>query len=710
MSISGVNTTTAIMVQQLVNLRSQLDDLQRQLSTGQKVDTYSGISSQAQLVVGLNSRLAAISSFQDTNNTLNARLAIAQTTLTQFDTVTTGVRNGAQQSTYKPSANGQTVDQTYAYSQLDELLSLLNTQSDGRYMFSGAAVNQQSVALTDTILNGSGSQAGLKQIIAERNQADLGLNGLGRLVIPPSDAARVTGTLAAIPPATVSGTVNIAPPFTSAGGTLVINGKTVTIPAKSDATAILNAINTAGAGVTATLNGGNQLVLTNTDATKSLDIAASNPPVGNVLGEVGLTAASTPPPNLIPGVVPAAGQTLTIQVGPIPANTLTITFGPAANQVQNLAQLANALQSLTGGVATVDASGNISVAALNTSDTITIGGTAPLASFGLAAGVTNPPAAGTGTQVSLSEDAINSEFGFKLDSTTSNLTGVSVSQPSGSPKGIAINVTGTPNAGETLTVNVKLPDGTTDQVTLTATTDVPPPPNQFTIGATPGATAANIQAALTASVHTLAATQLTAASAIQASRNFFDVDAGQPPQRVAGPPFATATALRNGTSADTVSWYMGDMGSNPRRSATARIDSAATVAYGMQANEQALRTVIENVAVFAATVFPIGNSNSNAAYVAFSRRVGVNLNAQAGDGTQKTSDIETDLANAQNAIQTTTSQQKQTQVTLQNFIQGITGVSNEQVASEILTLQTQLQASLQTTAMLSKLTLTNYIS
>ena len=47
MSISGVNTTTAIMVQQLVNLRTQLDDLQRQLSTGNKVETYSGISSQA---------------------------------------------------------------------------------------------------------------------------------------------------------------------------------------------------------------------------------------------------------------------------------------------------------------------------------------------------------------------------------------------------------------------------------------------------------------------------------------------------------------------------------------------------------------------------------------------------------------------------------------------------------------------------------------
>ena len=42
--ISGVGTTAALMAQSLTNLSNQLDDLTRQLSTGQKSDTYSGIS------------------------------------------------------------------------------------------------------------------------------------------------------------------------------------------------------------------------------------------------------------------------------------------------------------------------------------------------------------------------------------------------------------------------------------------------------------------------------------------------------------------------------------------------------------------------------------------------------------------------------------------------------------------------------------------
>jgi len=82
---------------------------------------------------------------------------------------------------------------------------------------------------------------------------------------------------------------------------------------------------------------------------------------------------------------------------------------------------------------------------------------------------------------------------------------------------------------------------------------------------------------------------------------------------------------------------------------------------------------------------------------------------QPNNGTQTTTNIETELANAQNSIKNATTQQNQTQVTLQNFVQGITGISNETVASEILTLQTQLQASLQTTAMLSKLSLVNFL-
>src|SRR6185437_10972240 len=61
-------------------------------------------------------------------------------------------------------------------------------------------------------------------------------------------------------------------------------------------------------------------------------------------------------------------------------------------------------------------------------------------------------------------------------------------------------------------------------VQLTATNTTPPPTGSFTIGATPTATAANLNTALTASISTLANTSLVAASAVEAGDNFFNTD------------------------------------------------------------------------------------------------------------------------------------------------------------------------------------------
>ena len=71
------------------------------------------------------------------------------------------------------------------------MLGILNTQAGDRYLFSGTAVTTPSVASMDDIMNGTTTQAGLKQVIAERKQADVGTNGLGRLVINSPTATSV---------------------------------------------------------------------------------------------------------------------------------------------------------------------------------------------------------------------------------------------------------------------------------------------------------------------------------------------------------------------------------------------------------------------------------------------------------------------------------------------------------------------------------------
>jgi flagellin-like hook-associated protein FlgL len=502
MAITGVNSGTSTLVQSLVDMRNKLDDLQTQLGTGLKSQNYAGLGSGSGLTVALNAQLSAMSSYDDTITNVGLRLNLAQTALGQISTVAQNVAS-SMSSTIDTSfnASGQTMGQSAASNQLDQMLGLLNTQAGDRYLFSGRATDQAATDTMDHILNGNGTQAGFKQVLSERNQADLGANGLGRLVIP----------------------------------------------------------------------------------------------------------------------------------------------------------------------------------------------------------------AASGSTVSLSEDVAGSPFGFKLASATSSLTGATVTGPSGSPAGISVNLGATnPNAGDTIKFTFNLPDGTTQDLTLTATTSASPGPNEFTIGAAPAATAANLQAALTSSVKTLAGTSLAAASALAASNDFFNTDATHPPQRVAGPPFATATSLINGTSANTVNWYTGDDGTDPARStAVARVDPSITVSYGVRANEQGLRSAIESVAVFASTTFSASDPNATSRYQALTQRLQTALGTQPG--VQQISDIEAELAGAQTTIGDSKDRHQQTSSTLQDMLQQLTTAPQEQVAAQILALQTSLQASLQTTASLYKLSLVNFM-
>ena len=500
MSVSAIGGQSALAIQQLVSMRAQFDDLQRQLSTGQKSATYAGLGLDRGVTISLNAQLSAIGGYDDTINNVSSRISLMNVALTRMTEIGGTVRSAIAQANTTNSATAASAAQQTAQSSLDELLGLLNTQAGDRYLFSGRATDKPAVETLDRILNGNGAQAGLKQLIAERNQADLGADGLGRL---------------------------------------------------------------------------------------------------------------------------AVGQP-------------------------------------------------------------------------------------TATSVSLSEDAAP-PFGLKLASVSSDLSNVSVSGPTGTPASLTVDLSGgVPNAGDAITLRFNLPDGSSANFTLTATANSPPGANAFTIGATPAATAANLQSALITAIGKLAGGALAAASAVTASNDFFSADAGNPPQRVAGPPFDSATAMTTGSAADTVIWYQGETGGDSARAtATARVDASVAVSYGARANEAGIRALVQNIATLAAVAVSPSDPNAAQLSAALNQRLTGNLNGNPGDQTIK--DIAVDLASAQVSINAAKSRHQQTVGTLNHFLQQIQGVSNEQVGSQLLALQTRMQASMQTTAMLFQTSLVNYL-
>src|SRR5439155_1327577 len=160
-------------------------------------DNYAGLGLNRGLAVGLRSHLASLDGFGDAITNVGVRLDLAQSTLGRLGEIAHGVKSSALQSGGSIDSSGQTQSQLTAYSELGEILGLLNTQAGDRHLFSGRASDQPAVESIDRIMNGDGARAGLKQVIAERNQADLGAGSLGRLVISaPTALTAAVGKLA----------------------------------------------------------------------------------------------------------------------------------------------------------------------------------------------------------------------------------------------------------------------------------------------------------------------------------------------------------------------------------------------------------------------------------------------------------------------------------------------------------------------------------
>ena len=329
-------------------------------------------------------------------------------------------------------------------------------------------------------------------------------------------------------------------------------------------------------------------------------------------------------------------------------------------------------------------------------------------------------------------------FGMKASAISTTIVGATVTQPVDLPatvppappatpvaKSMSIDLNGNvPKVGDQVKVTFTMPDGTKEDIVLTASDKTPLPANSFAIGqADPAAvppvsaseaTAKNLNTALGSAMKDLANGPMVAASAIEAGENFFD----QPPLRVGSTPAGAATTLVAGDATNTVIWYHGEQNTAAngaaRGSSVSQIDTSITVQYGARADEQALRNQLQTVAVFAA-VAVVANKlsdanyakNANAQIAALSQRVAKNLADVPGQ--QSVENIQADFAGAQAAIKSTTDRQVQTKAMAQTMLDGIEGINNDEVATKILALQTALQASYQTTSTLYQMSLVKFL-
>ncbi|MCP4933574.1 MAG: flagellar biosynthesis protein FlgL [bacterium] len=490
----------SVLLRQIANNRTQMDDLHRQISSGKVADTYGGLGSERGMAVSLRAEKSDIEGFQNTITLVQTRLQVMDVAVGQLRKTASDMSSQMIISGYEPTDTGQTLAQIQAGARLADAVDTLNTDVGGRSLFAGANIDELPVVTPKEMLDGAGDKAGFRQIMDERRQADVGSDGMGRLSLAASGA----------------------------------------------------------------------------------------------------------------------------------------------------------------------------------------------------------------TEVVLLEDVSGSPFGFKLDGLRTDLTGVTTTGPIGDPSGITVDFSlPLPEDSEQLFISFDLPDGTTTELELTAISDGDIGVGEFLIGADAAATAVNFQAALGSLLEREAETSLSAAS-MQAAANDFFTSGTDEVQRVDGPPFDTATGLRDGTSDDTVEWYIGDRSDTPaRETALARIDDNRLVAYGARADEEAFSTMIKQFAILASATFDPAGDNDQARYTAMGDRVRDTL---SNSDESKTIDrVIGELAIAQSALGEASDRHTSADNMVTTFLSEIETADINEAAVNLLSLQTQLQASYQVTSMLSNLSLVNFL-
>ena len=79
------------------------------------------------------------------------------------------------------------------------------------------------------------------------------------------------------------------------------------------------------------------------------------------------------------------------------------------------------------------------------------------------------------------------------------------------------------------------------------------------------------------------------------------------------------------------------------------------------------------------------------------------------DGSQKPTDIHTEIAVSGNVAKSAADRQTSSKTTLQVMLDGVEGINKEDLTAQILTLQTRMEASYTTSMILNNLSLLNYM-
>lgn len=717
-------------------MQSQLGKLQTQLGSGEKSQTLAEMGYDRTVSLATRNRLTKLDSFAANIDTVNLRLNFLDQAFTSLGKLKSETRTSATPTSYGENNLTMVSLQKDSQNRLSQLLETLNLSVAGRYLMGGNQTDKAPVATYDQIMYGEGTADGYLKVAEERRKADLGADttdtlgnvGLPRskvlgpwkntLVISSAEFERFGYKIMSISGNTASTQTSgptaepLAPTVQisaqPADGDLVTfnltrrDGTTETFTAKAVAPpAVPDAYANPpeyeiGAGLDATAGNLENLMGQRLGKLENFKVITSSDAHVKIVSYTdGMDAVSvkfqTQPADgevLTVGIKNSEGVTQDFQFRavtgtPDPLATNPREYQIGADREETLKNLQSAIETSVGGLE------------------------APLKLGRLTAGTMPAP---NDTTVRLEEQAPPTIFGFKLASASTTSSKINVNSAAGNPASMSVEFLGNPRPGESVTINLKMPDGTSTPIVLQAV-DREPVNGQFVIGATPEETTANFEAALKLKLDQTSKTELVAASSFAAADDFFTTD-GVARRIPAGIDPETATVFAAPGARETVKWYTGEIGTsgdNPRLSATAQVDDSTKVGYGVRANETGLRDLVKTLAAMSSQEYDINDSTSKARFSAMVERQMSTTSSATATNKGSIEQIGLELGVVRATVGGAKERNTASSGQLETLLSEVETVSMEETVMQLLALKTRLEASYQTTATVANLSLVNYL-
>jgi flagellar hook-associated protein 3 FlgL len=157
-----------------VGMRRELDELQRQMATGQKSQTFGGLGLERRASLDFRGKLSAIDGYMASIKDAQLRVTMMTQGLERLTAMAGSTKSELSPPKFDPGSDGRTSAQVAAEDRLKLAIDILNSEIAGRHVFVGRASDKAPVIDYKTIMDGNATRLGLKDMIAERLAVDQG--------------------------------------------------------------------------------------------------------------------------------------------------------------------------------------------------------------------------------------------------------------------------------------------------------------------------------------------------------------------------------------------------------------------------------------------------------------------------------------------------------------------------------------------------------